>query len=58
MPLELVFDQDHIVSVSENYGDIIYTYEFEKLRQECKLSIYLCRRSDPESKGNVKLMKM
>lgn len=53
MPIEMVFDQDHIVSVSENYGDIIHTYEFEKLRQECKLSIYLCRRSDPESKGKV-----
>ena len=28
MPEELVFDQDSIVCVSENAGDIIYTYEF------------------------------
>ena len=43
MPAEMVIDQDSILTVSENYGDIIHTYEFEKMRQECKLSIYLCR---------------
>lgn len=53
MPHELVFDQDSIVTVSENCGDIVHTYEFERLRQECKLSIYLCRKNDPESKGKV-----
>lgn len=53
MPLELVFDQDSIVCVSENAGDIIYTYEFEKFRQETRLSIYLCRGADPESKGKI-----
>lgn len=53
MPRELVFDQDSIVCVSENAGDIIHTYEFEKLRQDCKLSIYVCRGADPESKGKV-----
>lgn len=53
MPVELVFDQDSIVSVSENYGDIIHTFEFEKFRQECKFKVYLCRASDPESKGKI-----
>ena len=53
MPQELVFDQDSVVSVSENYGDIIHTYEFEKFRQECKFTIYLCRAADPESKGKI-----
>jgi len=53
MPQELVFEQDSIVCVSENAGEIIHTYEFEKLRQECKLSIYLCRGADPESKGKI-----
>jgi len=53
MPYEMVFDQDSIVSVSENCGDVIHTYEFEKLRQECKFDVYLCRRSDPESKGKI-----
>ena len=53
MPHELVFDQDSIVCVSENSGDIIHTYEFEKLRQECKFSVYMCRGADPESKGKI-----
>ena len=53
MPEELVFDQDSIVCVSENAGAIIYTYEFEKFRQECGLSIRMCRGADPESKGKV-----
>ncbi|MDF2597041.1 MAG: transposase [Clostridia bacterium] len=53
MPYELVFDQDSIVSVSENYGDIIHTYEFEKFRQNYGFKIFLCRRADPESKGKI-----
>lgn len=50
---ELVFDQDSIVSVSENHGDIIYTYEFEKYRNLHSLNVYLCRKSDPQTKGKV-----
>lgn len=53
MPQEMVFDRDSIVCVAENVGDIIHTNEFEKLRQECKLTIYMCRGADPESKGKV-----
>lgn len=32
MPAELVFDQDRLIAVDENYGDIIYTKEFEQFR--------------------------
>ena len=53
MPKEMVFDQDSIVCVNENAGDIIYTYEFEKFRQECKMDIYMCRGADPQSKGKI-----
>ena len=53
MLAELVFVQDSIVCVSENAGDIIYTYEFEKFRQECGLSIRMCRRVDPESTEKI-----
>jgi len=53
IPQELVFNQDSVATVSENYGDVIHTYEFEKLRQDLKFSIYLCRAGDPESKGKV-----
>jgi transposase len=50
---ELVFDQDRLVAVNENYGDIIYTYEFEKFRQQIGFEVRLCRAADPESKGRV-----
>ena len=53
MPRELVFDQDSVVCVSENAGDIIHTYEFEKFRQEYKITIYMCRGADPQSKGKI-----
>ena len=52
-PKELVFDQDRLIAVAENYGDIIYTKEFEAFRQSEKMKIYLCRGADPESKGRV-----
>jgi len=52
-PKELVFDQDRLVAVDENYGDIIYTKAFEAFRQSENLKIYLCRGADPESKGRV-----
>jgi hypothetical protein len=53
MPAELVFDQDRLLAVDENYGDIIYTKEFEQFRQRMGFSVYLCRSGDPESKGKV-----
>ena len=53
IPKELVFDQDKLVAVSENYGDVIYTHEFERYRQDVKFKVYLCRPADPESKGKV-----
>ena len=53
VPKELVFDQDKLVAVSENYGDIIFTAEFERFKQTLGFSVRLCRKSDPESKGKV-----
>jgi transposase len=52
-PKELVFDQDRLIAVDENYGDIIYTKEFEAFRQSEKLDVYLCRKGDPETKGRI-----
>lgn len=53
MPEELVFDQDHLVAVSENYGDVIYTEEFERFKQLMQFKVRLCRAADPESKGRI-----
>lgn len=46
-PKELVFDQDRLIAVNENYGNIIYTKEFETFRQSEKLEVYLCRKWNP-----------
>jgi len=53
MPKELVFDQDRLLAVDENYGDIIFTHEFEQFRAASGFGVYLCRGADPESKGRV-----
>ncbi|RKY75762.1 hypothetical protein DRQ07_11370 [candidate division KSB1 bacterium] len=53
MPKELVIDQDSIMVVSENYGDIIFTKDFSLFKDEMNLKIYTCRKADPESKGKI-----
>jgi len=53
MPKEIVYDQDRLLIVSENYGDIIYTADFENFRQHKKFKTFICKTSDPESKGRI-----
>lgn len=53
IPQELVIDQDKLMTVSENHGDIIHTYEFERCKNRHGLDVWLCRKEDPESKGTV-----
>ena len=53
MPHQLVYDQDSILVVSENSGDIIHTQGFAEFLAETKLDVRVCRKSDPESKGLV-----
>jgi transposase len=50
---ELVIDQDSTMVVSENHGDIIYTKKFRYFLDEMGLKMYVCRKSDPESKGKI-----
>ena len=52
-PQELVIDQDRLLVVSENAGDIIYTRDFQYFIQEEDIRMYVCRKCDPESKGKV-----
>nr|WP_186673027.1 IS21 family transposase [Sporosarcina sp. BP05] len=53
MPEEIVYDQDHLITVSENSGDIILTGEFQAYKGQRKFRMYLCRKADPESKGMI-----
>jgi transposase len=53
MSQEIVYDQDHLILVSENGGDLVLTHEFAAYRQTRRFRIYMCRKADPESKGKV-----
>src|SRR5699024_2455019 len=53
MPNELVYDQDALILVSENHGDLILTREFQSYKEERKLNLHICRKADPESKGKI-----
>jgi transposase len=53
IPKEIVIDQDHLMVVRENKGDILLTNDFKSFRDEMNFDLYVCRKSDPESKGKV-----
>ena len=53
IPEELVIDQDKVMVVSENKGDIVYTKDFKYFIEEMGLSMYVCRKADPETKGKI-----
>ncbi len=53
MTKEIVYDQDHLISVDENLGDLMLTEEFQKYVKLRQFKIYLCRKADPESKGRI-----
>ncbi len=50
---EIAYDQDRVMAVSENAGDLILTEVFESYYQYAGFSIRLCRAHDPESKGKI-----
>lgn len=53
MPEQLVIDQDRVMVVAENHGDVIYTKAFKDFIKEMNLNMYVCKKADPESKGKV-----
>ena len=53
IPEEMVIDQDRLMVVSENSGDIVFTRDFGVFIEEIGIKMYVCRRADPETKGKV-----
>lgn len=53
MTAEIVYDQDRLLAVSENAGDLILTESFTKYHQFRRFKVELCRKSDSESKGKI-----
>lgn len=50
---EMVYDQDHLLLTSENYGDLLLTHEFASYVKHRGFRIHMCRKQDPESKGRI-----
>lgn len=53
IPNELVYDQDSLLVVSENGGDLVLTKEFQQYKESRNLNLRVCRKADPESKGRI-----
>ena len=49
----LVIDQDAVFVASETYGEVIKTRVFEDFCTEQDLTLWVCNKADPESKGNI-----
>ena len=52
-PQELVYDQDKVLLVDENKGDLILTEAFRAYCQSRTFKVRFCRKSDPQSKGKI-----
>ena len=52
-PREIVYDQDRVLIVDENLGDILLTKDFNAYCNQMDFKPVFCRKSDPESKGKV-----
>lgn len=52
----IMYDQDKVFVVSENYGNVIFVPEFEEYAKGTGYSIVLCRPRDPQTKGKVEAM--
>ena len=50
---EIVYDQDRVMTVSENAGDLILTEKFDAYHRYAGFGIRLCRGYDPQSKGKI-----
>jgi transposase len=53
IPVEIVYDQDTLLLVDENKGDLILTEAFRKYAEYRGFKLHFCRKSDPESKGKI-----
>jgi len=50
---QIVYDQDKLMLVSENHGDLLLTEEFRSYVRYRGFSLHFCRKADPQSKGKV-----
>lgn len=52
-PNKIIYDQDRVLMVDENLGDLVLTQEFQIYSSQMAFTPVFCRKADPESKGKV-----
>ncbi|MFV0554270.1 MAG: IS21 family transposase [Mangrovibacterium sp.] len=52
-PRKLLYDQDRVLMVSENLGDLLLTQDFQAYLSSMPFTAVFCRKADPQSKGKV-----
>ena len=52
----IMYDQDRVFVISENFGKAIFVPEFEEYVKEVGFSVVLCRPRDPQTKCKVEAM--
>jgi transposase len=55
IPNELVYDQDNLIMVSENAGDLILTAEFETSRRQRNLTLHVVERQIRKAKKELRM---
>lgn len=50
---EIVYDQDRLIAVDDNAGDLILTQAFQDYVNKRQFRVILCRKADPETKGKI-----
>jgi hypothetical protein len=53
IPREIIYDQDKVLLVNENLGELILTEEFQDFVRAMPFKPVFCRKSDPQSKGKI-----
>lgn len=52
-PQRIIYDQDRVLIVDENLGDVLLTEQFKSYIGQAGFTAIFCRKADPESKGKV-----
>jgi len=52
-PDQMVYDQDSLLLISENHGDLLLTQQFRSYVSQRSFKIHFCRKSDPQTKGKI-----
>ena len=49
----IMYDQDRVMVVGENAGDVVFTSEFEEYKRMVGFDVFLCKKNDPATKGKI-----